>query len=544
MENFNSLIYEKDGIYCLNDIAEKLILSKNVKEYMLKIKDKKVINGNYYITKDKMIEILGKSKSVKAHQYLQYTENLSNKLTENKKIISDKEIEHVYEDNITTKKELQLKALNRQFIDFGSNEIIYANKRILFFDFNNQIYFKAKDICDLLEYSISNTNKTIINHIDKEDIFTFEDYTLERNGGSKTEPLFRDDKTIKHLNKLKSSMESKTNKIIEPHTIFINESGLYSLILSSKMPKAKEFKHWVTSDVLVSIRKNGSYSAIQNGEIYDDHKIREFNDKSCIYLLKVKGNIFKYGESDCINNRLCKHKKNLDFDEIIKIFEVPNKTIARDIEDSIKKFTKNAKINIIYGNSIEFFEINHIYTLDRVLIEIKILINEHLDEHNKKLKNTDLTSLESIEKIKIHQYKLKKEIEDKKLEQIKYTTEVDIMKEKTRQMELQLELEKLKLNNQSKSTCIKNDKAINEKNIRPKVKKCSTCSTMIAEKSSHCSPCVNKLRSEKSIEKTNRPSLDQLEKDLETLGTIVKVGCKYGVSDNAIRKWIKRYKKN
>lgn len=41
----------------------------------------------------------------------------------------------------------------------------------------------------------------------------------------------------------------------------INESGLYSLILSSKLPRAKEFKHWVTSEVLPSIRKTGSYTA-------------------------------------------------------------------------------------------------------------------------------------------------------------------------------------------------------------------------------------------------------------------------------------------
>lgn len=42
-------------------------------------------------------------------------------------------------------------------------------------------------------------------------------------------------------------------------TTLINESGLYSLILSSKLPKAKEFKHWVTSEVLPSIRKHGAY---------------------------------------------------------------------------------------------------------------------------------------------------------------------------------------------------------------------------------------------------------------------------------------------
>jgi hypothetical protein len=44
---------------------------------------------------------------------------------------------------------------------------------------------------------------------------------------------------------------------------YINESGLYSLILGSKLPKAKEFKHWITSEVLPSICKTGSYSLNQ-----------------------------------------------------------------------------------------------------------------------------------------------------------------------------------------------------------------------------------------------------------------------------------------
>ena len=42
-------------------------------------------------------------------------------------------------------------------------------------------------------------------------------------------------------------------------TMLINESGLYALILSSKLPQAKEFKRWVTSEVLPSIRRNGAY---------------------------------------------------------------------------------------------------------------------------------------------------------------------------------------------------------------------------------------------------------------------------------------------
>lgn len=48
------------------------------------------------------------------------------------------------------------------------------------------------------------------------------------------------------------------------NTIIINESGLYSLILSSKLPTAKQFKRWVTSEVLPSIRKHGGYITGQN----------------------------------------------------------------------------------------------------------------------------------------------------------------------------------------------------------------------------------------------------------------------------------------
>lgn len=50
----------------------------------------------------------------------------------------------------------------------------------------------------------------------------------------------------------------------DKETIIINESGLYSLILSSKLPRAKEFKYWVTSEVLPSIRKTGGYGITNN----------------------------------------------------------------------------------------------------------------------------------------------------------------------------------------------------------------------------------------------------------------------------------------
>ena len=89
---------------------------------------------------------------------------------------------------------------------------------------NGEIMFVGKDVADILEYT--NTAKAIRDHVDEEDKLT------ER------------------------IVLSGQNREV----IFINESGLYSLILSSKMPNAKKFKHWVTAEVLPAIRKHGVYA--------------------------------------------------------------------------------------------------------------------------------------------------------------------------------------------------------------------------------------------------------------------------------------------
>lgn len=89
---------------------------------------------------------------------------------------------------------------------------------------NGEVMFVGKDVADVLGYT--NTAKAIRDHVDDEDKLT------ER------------------------IVLSGQNR----EAIFINESGLYSLILSSKMPNAKKFKRWVTSEVLPAIRKHGMYA--------------------------------------------------------------------------------------------------------------------------------------------------------------------------------------------------------------------------------------------------------------------------------------------
>jgi uncharacterized protein YbcV (DUF1398 family) len=113
MENIK--IHKEGDLYCLNDIAEKIINSTNVKEFVKKIKDKKLVNSNYYITYEAMINLLNKSKSITAKKYLEY---LNNKNIETL-VQHDKKINKYS----TSKEDLNKKVLDRKFVDFGTNNI-------------------------------------------------------------------------------------------------------------------------------------------------------------------------------------------------------------------------------------------------------------------------------------------------------------------------------------------------------------------------------------------------------------------------------------
>ena len=117
-----------------------------------------------------------------------------------------------------------------------SNEIkIFENEEfgsVRTLEINGEPYFVGKDVTDILGYQ--NGSRDINRHVDEDD---------------------REKVMIFDGNQDKES-------------IIINESGLYSLILSSKLPNAKKFKRWVTSDVLPAIRKAGSYSIPSKPDSY------------------------------------------------------------------------------------------------------------------------------------------------------------------------------------------------------------------------------------------------------------------------------------
>lgn len=107
---------------------------------------------------------------------------------------------------------------------------------------NDEPWFVGKDVAAALGYGNENRNSkalanAIVDHVESED------------------------RRLLSYQELKGYQNGDLKNISKYGMVAINESGLYSLIMSSQLPSAKKFKRWVTSEVLPAIRKNGAYQA-------------------------------------------------------------------------------------------------------------------------------------------------------------------------------------------------------------------------------------------------------------------------------------------
>ena len=128
----------------------------------------------------------------------------------------------------------------KNMVNEGLNTLVFNNDEfgnIRTVILNNNPWFVGKDVAKCLGYT--NSKKAIRDHVDDEDKIMG-----ERN--------------------VTPSITDKLGRVQYP--VFINESGLYALIFGSKLDKAKEFKHWVTSEVLPQIRKTGGYIPIEKDD--------------------------------------------------------------------------------------------------------------------------------------------------------------------------------------------------------------------------------------------------------------------------------------
>ena len=124
----------------------------------------------------------------------------------------------------------------------------------------HDIWFRGKAIAEILGYS--NPLKAICKHVDSEDKREISELEPKSRGAENGHPF----------------------KNRQRGTIYVNESGLYSLILRSKRESARAFKQWVTKDVLPSIRKTGRYSYDDMNHKYNDSLIFKIENETDLHV--------------------------------------------------------------------------------------------------------------------------------------------------------------------------------------------------------------------------------------------------------------------
>ncbi len=200
-----------------------------------------------------------------------------------------------------------------------SNLITFENMefgKLTVMEKDGEFFFIGKEVAEKLGYS--NTRDALVRHVDIAD---------------KADVVFHDDRQRRSM-------------------VSINESGLYSLILSSKLPQAKEFKKWITTEVLPSIRKNGGYiknqekmsneEILANAVLLANHLIAE--KEKIIEDLEPKAKYF----DELVNNNLLTNFRNtakeLHIPQKVFIqFLLEKELIYRDKKNRLLPYAKNNK---------------------------------------------------------------------------------------------------------------------------------------------------------------------------------------------------------
>lgn len=185
----------------------------------------------------------------------------------------------------------------------------FENLPVRTLSIDEEPYFVGKDVADILGYS--NSRKALLDHVDEEDKLTSRIVTAGQN----------------------------RNQTI------INESGLYSLIFSSKLESAKRFKRWVTSEVLPTLRKTGTYQVPDNP--MDALKLMfDAQKQTKEEIATVKADVIDLRENQKLDTgdyNLLSRTINQRVAHIQKIHAITNQKqrseLFRDINSEVKKMT-------------------------------------------------------------------------------------------------------------------------------------------------------------------------------------------------------------
>jgi len=296
---------------------------------------------------------------------------------------------------------------SQTLVDLYNGILKYNDKDVVIvIDNDNQIWFYGRQVAKILNYK--DTNDAIRKKVFPENKLIYEH--------------------IKEFSKYKYN--------IQDHAIFINEPGLYQLILRSKMKDARNFQYWITNEVIPQIRKTGKYEVDKETKTkFDDlqteldeykkrikilennQKKEKYPDGGYIYIIKppdLDDELYKVGKVDKnLKNRINVYNTSYP-DKFVVVEKIKvNSPIA--VELCVKGFLYNFR----YRNNKEYYKLpvseilKAISTCNDMICGKKKLLRRSMYENMEKPKEDDIYGLLAVTKEQAE--------ENRKYEKIKQT---------------------------------------------------------------------------------------------------------------------------
>ena len=232
---------------CLNDLANKIIQSKNTDRYIKNIKQKKQIGNKYYVTKEKALSIIKNSTSKECkkivNECLKGNEKNNNESDRLGEFVGYNEYEGENLNKYTESDDSE--GYTDMLSPFRFNNKIIKG----LIDINLEYWFNGKELTDMFE--LKSYPADIFSQVTNESILQGKDIIVSEH-----------DNELDVLNSLDDT------------TFYVNEAGIYELILCSSLPDADKLREWLTGEVLQSLFDTGSYSSPnQTANPFDSKKL-------------------------------------------------------------------------------------------------------------------------------------------------------------------------------------------------------------------------------------------------------------------------------
>jgi prophage antirepressor-like protein len=311
----------------IDDVISKIIASTNPRTYKNNLCNKiGVSKDSIYVSQNKFIEIIGKTNKVKVRKYIKYFDD----------------IEHgSYDEDMDCPIDIQTYDVNlfENKLVPRKNMLLDPTKYTYVVDSENTAWFRADKLVDTLGFD---SIDSLLYEMTDDDV----------------------DNKLK-LSHIKNKSDHST-KFGPKDTMYIREQSLYEYMgrCRTNNPIVKQFKRWLYGELVPEIRrKGGNLSA----PIIFDYDINDYYKKSVVYLLYITGDLYKFGITDCLNDRLGTLKRELNYQHVVKLYQVKSYRDAKTVESKIKNQIKSMDIATIHKAKTEIIKVNDKFTINTII---------------------------------------------------------------------------------------------------------------------------------------------------------------------------------